>query len=126
MVVETYYHLAFYFYLNYMGLKKKAIAISLLFLSIIEIVIGIVFGVKISDCPTCLALSPVIYSYYAIIINLILIPIIAVFRYFVLEKDEEKAKQVLSGIIIALLVNLLTGCVAFVFGCAGAFYVLSG
>lgn len=107
-----------------MSLKRKAIAISLLVLSIIEIVIGIVFGVKISDCPTCLALSPMIYSYYAIIINMILIPIIAIFRYFVLEKDDEKAKQVFSGIIIALLINLLTGCIAFVLGCAGAFYSL--
>lgn len=110
--------------MNCMGLKKKALAISLSVLSIIEIVIGIVFGIKISDCPTCLALSPLIYGYYAIIITLILLPIIAIFRYFVLDKDEEKAKQVFSGIIMALLINIFTGCIAFVLGCAGSFYAL--
>lgn len=99
-------------------MKKKAQMVTLFIMTCIAFVIGCYFGFfEIYDCPTCIAIMPLAYGQYAFPICLLLLIIVLLFRFFVLEKDEIKAKQAFSGIANAMFINMLTNPLAFWLGC---------
>lgn len=99
-------------------MEKKAQFVTLFIMTSIAFGIGWWFGFfEIYDCPTCIAIMPFAYGKYAIPICLLLLFVVLLFRFFVLDKDEIKAKQAFSGMANAMFINLLTNPIAFLIAC---------